>query len=131
MIFLELSLIYFKKLAMKYSIYLFLVSSGMIASTSLGFADPTEKNLDSSTSYNGNTASSSFTPLTTSDSNGTQYICTGDVCIMYAGTASSGTTNTALSTSCFQESLIKIYLYLDFLYFHVLRVLQGLRGMEQ
>ncbi|WP_262926597.1 polymorphic outer membrane protein middle domain-containing protein [Chlamydia gallinacea] len=89
---------------MKYSIYLFLVSSGMIASTSLGFADPTEKNLDSSTSYNGNTASSSFTPLTTSDSNGTQYICTGDVCIMYAGTASSGTTNTALSTSCFQES---------------------------
>ena len=104
MIFLELSLIYFKKLAMKYSIYLFLVSSGMIASTSLGFADPTKKNLDSSTSYNGNTASSSFTPLTTSDSNGTQYICTGDVCIMYAGTASSGTTNTALSTSCFQEN---------------------------
>nr|WP_276816070.1 polymorphic outer membrane protein middle domain-containing protein [Chlamydia gallinacea] len=89
---------------MKYSIYLFLVSSGMIASTSLGFADPTKKNLDSSTSYNGNTASSNFTPLTTSDSNGTQYICTGDVCIMYAGTASSGTTNTALSTSCFQES---------------------------
>ncbi|WP_420907846.1 polymorphic outer membrane protein middle domain-containing protein [Chlamydia gallinacea] len=87
---------------MKYSVYLFLVSSGMIASTSLGFTNPTEKNLDSSTSYNGNTASSGFSPLTTSNSNGTQYICTGDVCIMYAGTGSG--TNTALSSSCFKES---------------------------
>ena len=89
-------------MTMKYSVYLFLVSSGMIASTSLGFANPTEKNLDSSTSYNGNTASSAFNPLSTSDSNGTQYICTGDVCIMYAGTGSG--TNTALSSSCFKES---------------------------
>ena len=89
-------------MTMKYSVYLFLVSSGMIASTSLGFTNPTEKNLDSSTSYNGNTASSGFSPLTTSNSNGTQYICTGDVCIMYAGTGSG--TNTALSSSCFKES---------------------------
>lgn len=87
---------------MKNSIYWFLLSSGIVTSTSLGFANPVEKNLDSSMSYNGNNTQSAFNPQQNSESTGTQYNCTGDVCIMYAGTSSG--TNSPLSSSCFTEN---------------------------
>ncbi|BAE81497.1 polymorphic outer membrane protein G/9 family [Chlamydia felis Fe/C-56] len=82
---------------MKHPIYWFLVSSGLLASTSLSLATPVEVTLPSTDSYNGNnSASTPFTPKDTSDSTGTQYNCTGDVCIANADTNSK---------SCFSQSV--------------------------
>ncbi|BAE81495.1 outer membrane protein [Chlamydia felis Fe/C-56] len=84
---------------MKYPVYWFLVSSGLIASNTLSFAAAQQENLSSSDSYNGNTAgNATFTPKSTSNSDGTVYTCTGDVCIAYAGKT------TPLSGSCFSQS---------------------------
>ncbi|WP_431355876.1 hypothetical protein [Chlamydia gallinacea] len=83
---------------MKYSIYLFLVSSGIVGTSSLGFSAAVEKTLTSANSYDGNTTSSAFQTQDNSDSNGTNYTCMGDVCISYAGK------QTPLSNSCFNQS---------------------------
>ncbi|MEF9520295.1 Pmp family polymorphic membrane protein autotransporter adhesin, partial [Chlamydia sp. 26-15] len=82
---------------MKYPVYWFLISSGLIASNSLSFAAPAEVVLPSSDSYNGNnSANTPFSPKETSNADGTNYNCTGDVCI--------ANISTGLSKSCFTDS---------------------------
>ncbi|WP_276816203.1 autotransporter domain-containing protein [Chlamydia gallinacea] len=83
---------------MKHSIYWFLLSSGIVGTSSLGFSAAVEKTLTSANSYDGNTTSSAFQTQDNSDSNGTNYTCMGDVCISYAGK------QTPLSNSCFNQS---------------------------
>nr|WP_275667692.1 polymorphic outer membrane protein middle domain-containing protein [Chlamydia poikilotherma] len=84
---------------MKYPVYWFLISSGLIASTSLSFAQATEEKLTSADSFNGNTAgNNTFTPKETNHADGTNYTCEGDVCIANAGTP------TALTNSCFSQT---------------------------
>ncbi|MFJ1510081.1 polymorphic outer membrane protein middle domain-containing protein, partial [Chlamydia crocodili] len=81
---------------MKHPVYWFLISSGLIASTSLSFAQVTEEKLTSADSFNGNTAgNNTFTPKETSGPNGTNYTCEGDVCI-----ANTDTQN----KSCFSQT---------------------------
>ncbi|AFS25971.1 chlamydia polymorphic membrane family protein [Chlamydia psittaci WC] len=85
---------------MKHPVYWFLVSSSLLASTSLGFAQAQEETLTSADSYNGNTAGDQeFTPKETSAPQGTTYTCTGNICISYAGLSNSGLTN-----SCFTDT---------------------------
>ncbi|WP_348662694.1 autotransporter domain-containing protein [Chlamydia vaughanii] len=88
---------------MKHSVYWFLLSSGLVASTFSSFATPVEKNLDSSNSYNGNTTSDPFQPQSNSDATGTNYNCTGDICIAFAGTP------TALTESCFNQTAAELF----------------------
>ncbi|MEF9520107.1 chemotaxis protein [Chlamydia crocodili] len=84
---------------MKHPVYWFLISSGLMASTSLSFAAAKEETLNSSNSYNGNTAgNSTFTPKVSNDANGTIYNCEGDICIAYAGQGQP------LSNSCFSDT---------------------------
>ncbi|SYX08771.1 Polymorphic membrane protein F,chlamydial polymorphic outer membrane protein repeat,Autotransporter beta-domain [Chlamydia poikilotherma] len=83
---------------MKHPVYWFLISSGLIASTSLSFAQPTQATLGPSDSYNGNTANAEFSPKSTADTNGVIYSCNGDVSIAYAGKT------TPLTSSCFSDS---------------------------
>ncbi|WP_434602033.1 polymorphic outer membrane protein middle domain-containing protein [Chlamydia crocodili] len=81
---------------MKHPVYWFLISSGLIASTSLSFAAPKEETLNSSNSYNGNDGSNTtFNPKESSETNGMQYTCNGNVCIAYADTNSK---------SCFSQT---------------------------
>ncbi|EPJ27372.1 chlamydia polymorphic membrane middle domain protein, partial [Chlamydia psittaci 99DC5] len=84
---------------MKHPVYWFLISSSLFASSSLCFADADQKTLTSANSYNGNTNSEPFTPLTTENSSGTIYTCTGNICISYAGIGEGG-----LSSSCFTDT---------------------------
>ncbi|AFS24525.1 polymorphic outer membrane protein middle domain-containing protein [Chlamydia psittaci] len=84
---------------MKHPVYWFLISSSLLASNSLCFADAKEEILTSAHSYNGNTNSDPFTPLSTSNSNGIIYTCTGNICIAYAGLNDSG-----LTSSCFADT---------------------------
>ncbi|EPJ27762.1 autotransporter beta-domain protein, partial [Chlamydia psittaci] len=85
---------------MKHPVYWFLVSSSLLASTSLGFAQAQEETLTSADSYNGNTAGDQeFAPKVTSQSAGTTYTCTGNICIAYAGLGGEGLTN-----SCFTDT---------------------------
>ncbi|AAP05033.1 polymorphic outer membrane protein middle domain-containing protein [Chlamydia caviae] len=81
---------------MKHPVYWFLVSSGLLASTSLSFAATVQETLNSSDSYNGNTATSAFQTKETQA--GAEYTCEGNVCITYAGKG------TALTKSCFTET---------------------------
>ncbi|WP_348662692.1 autotransporter domain-containing protein [Chlamydia vaughanii] len=83
---------------MKHPVYWFLLSSGLVASTFSSFAAPAEKTLDSSNSYNGNTTTDPFTPDSNTDTNGTNYTCTGDICIAFAGKTA------ALTNSCFNQT---------------------------
>ncbi|WP_375793517.1 hypothetical protein O1W69_00025 [Chlamydia sp. 12-01] len=81
---------------MKHPVYWFLISSGLIASTSLSFAQADNKPLSSGDSFNGNTSgNNTFTPKETSNADGTTYTCEGDVCI-----ANANTTN----KSCFTDT---------------------------
>ncbi|SGW23031.1 polymorphic outer membrane protein G family protein [Chlamydia abortus] len=84
---------------MKHPVYWFLISSSLIVSNSLYSEEPDQKTLTSAHSYNGNTNSEPFNPLSTSNSNGTIYTCTGNICIAYAGLDGSG-----LSSSCFTDT---------------------------
>ncbi|WP_268811181.1 polymorphic outer membrane protein middle domain-containing protein [Chlamydia psittaci] len=85
---------------MKHPVYWFLVSSSVLASTSLGFAQAQEETLTSADSYNGNTAGGQeFTPKETSAPQGTTYTCTGNICIAYAGLGEDG-----LAKSCFTDT---------------------------
>ncbi|WP_262405953.1 polymorphic outer membrane protein middle domain-containing protein [Chlamydia abortus] len=84
---------------MKHPVYWFLISSSLIVSNSLYSDEPDQKTLTSAHSYNGNTNSEPFSPLSTSNSNGTIYTCTGNICIAYAGLSGSG-----LSNSCFTDT---------------------------
>ncbi|WP_041460212.1 polymorphic outer membrane protein middle domain-containing protein [Chlamydia psittaci] len=84
---------------MKHPVYWFLISSSLIASNSLCFAEADQKTLTPAHSYNGITNSKPFQPLSTSNSNGTIYTCTGNVCITYAGLGDTG-----LSSSCFADT---------------------------
>ncbi|WP_262405945.1 chemotaxis protein [Chlamydia abortus] len=84
---------------MKHPVYWFLISSSLFASSSLCFANADQKTLTSANSYNGNTNSEPFTPLTTENSSGTIYTCTGNICISYAGLGEEG-----LSSSCFSDA---------------------------
>ncbi|EPJ29143.1 chlamydia polymorphic membrane middle domain protein, partial [Chlamydia psittaci 99DC5] len=84
---------------MKHPVYWFLISSSLFASTSLGFAQAQEETLTSANSYNGNTNSKPFDPLSTSNEGGTTYKCTGNICIAYAGLGETG-----LSSSCFTDT---------------------------
>ncbi|AFS25750.1 chlamydia polymorphic membrane family protein [Chlamydia psittaci WC] len=81
---------------MKHPVYWFLMSSSLLASHSLGFAEEVQTTLTPSDSYNGNTASSEFEVKDTST--GVIYTCEGNVCISYAGKSSP------LKTSCFSET---------------------------
>ncbi|MEF9520297.1 hypothetical protein O6935_04835, partial [Chlamydia sp. 26-15] len=84
---------------MKHPVYWFLISSGLIASTSLSFAQVENQTLSSNDNFNGNTAGNDvFKPKETTGADGTNYICVGDVCIANAGTP------TALTTSCFSQT---------------------------
>ncbi|WP_375793514.1 autotransporter domain-containing protein [Chlamydia sp. 12-01] len=83
---------------MKHSVYWLLISSGLIASTSLSFATPEQETLNSDNSYNGNTSNNAFTTKTSSKAEGTVYTCTGDICIAYAGKG------TPLTNSCFTQT---------------------------
>ncbi|WP_284441589.1 autotransporter domain-containing protein [Chlamydia gallinacea] len=83
---------------MKHSIYWFLLSSGIVGTSSLGFSAAEEKTLTSANSYDGNTASAEFQTQDNTSSNGTNYTCMGDVCISYAGK------QTPLTNSCFNQS---------------------------
>ncbi|SYX09092.1 Polymorphic membrane protein F,chlamydial polymorphic outer membrane protein repeat,Autotransporter beta-domain [Chlamydia poikilotherma] len=80
---------------MKHPVYWFLISSGLIASTSLSLAQAVTEVLNSSDSYDGN---GTFTPKTTTHTTSTTYSCEGNVCIANAGDG------TALSSSCFTQS---------------------------
>ncbi|WP_407644854.1 polymorphic outer membrane protein middle domain-containing protein [Chlamydia crocodili] len=80
---------------MKHPVYWFLISSGLIASTSLSFAQGESQTLTPADSYNGN---GTFTPKTSSNSTSTTYTCEGNVCIANAGNSS------ALTSSCFTQS---------------------------
>ncbi|WP_375793515.1 autotransporter domain-containing protein [Chlamydia sp. 12-01] len=83
---------------MKYPVCWFL-SSGLIVSTSLCFSNATEVTLTSENSFNGNDGTNTtFTTRSTTNSGGTIYVCTGDICIAYAGKGS------ALTSSCFTET---------------------------
>ncbi|MDS0920190.1 polymorphic outer membrane protein middle domain-containing protein [Chlamydia psittaci] len=84
---------------MKHPVYWFLISSSLLASNSLGFAQAQEETLTSANSYNGNTNSKPFEPLSTSNEGGTTYKCTGNICISYAGLGGEGLTN-----SCFTDT---------------------------
>ncbi|AAP05366.1 autotransporter domain-containing protein [Chlamydia caviae] len=81
---------------MKHPVYWFLVSSGLLASTSSSFAAAVQETLNSSDSYNGNTTTTPFVPKETST--GAEYTCNGNVCITYAGKT------TPLTKSCFTET---------------------------
>ncbi|WP_434603373.1 autotransporter domain-containing protein [Chlamydia crocodili] len=82
---------------MKHPVYWFLISSGLIASTSMSLATPVEITLPSSDSYNGNNSpNATFTPKETANATGTKYICTGDVCI--------ANISTPQNKSCFSDS---------------------------
>ncbi|WP_284442446.1 autotransporter domain-containing protein [Chlamydia gallinacea] len=83
---------------MKHSIYWFLLSSGIVGTSSLGFSAAEEKTLTSANSYDGNTASAEFQTQNNTSPNGTNYTCMGDVCISYAGK------QTPLTNSCFNQS---------------------------
>ncbi|AEG86313.1 polymorphic outer membrane protein G family [Chlamydia psittaci 01DC11] len=72
------------------------MSSSLLASHSLGFAEEVQTTLTPSDSYNGNTASSEFEVKDTST--GVIYTCEGNVCISYAGKSSP------LKKSCFTET---------------------------
>ncbi len=85
-------------MTMKHSIYWFLLSSGIVGTSSLGFSAAEEKTLTSANSYDGNTASAEFQTQDNTSSNGTNYTCMGDVCISYAGK------QTPLTNSCFNQS---------------------------
>ncbi|WP_400142965.1 hypothetical protein [Chlamydia crocodili] len=81
---------------MKHPVYWFLISSGLIASTSLSFAQADNQTLSSNDSFNGNTAgNNTFQTKETTSVNGTNYTCTGDVCIANANTQSK---------SCFSQT---------------------------
>ncbi|MEF9497027.1 hypothetical protein O6937_02635, partial [Chlamydia sp. 04-14] len=80
---------------MKHPVYWFLISSGLMASTSLSFAQGESQTLTPADSYNGN---GTFTPKTSSNSTSTTYTCEGNVCIANAGNSS------ALTSSCFTQS---------------------------
>ncbi|MEF9519778.1 chemotaxis protein [Chlamydia crocodili] len=80
---------------MKYPVYWFLISSGLIASTSLSFAQGESQTLTPADSYNGN---GTFTPKTSSNSTSTTYTCEGNVCIANAGNP------TPLTGSCFSQT---------------------------
>ncbi|ATQ71658.1 autotransporter domain-containing protein [Chlamydia psittaci] len=85
---------------MKHPVYWFLISSSLLASNSLCFAEADQKTLTSADSYNGNTAGNqAFQPKVTSASQGTTYTCMGNVCISYAGLGEEG-----LSSSCFSDN---------------------------
>ncbi|CAG9046490.1 putative outer membrane protein pmp2 [Chlamydia abortus] len=85
---------------MKHPVYWFLISSSLLASNSLCFADAEQKTLTSADSYNGNTAGNqAFQPKVTSASQGTTYTCMGNVCISYAGLGGTG-----LANSCFSDA---------------------------
>ncbi|KPZ38357.1 membrane protein, partial [Chlamydia psittaci NJ1] len=84
---------------MKHPVYWFLISSSLLVSNSLCSEEADQKTLTSANSYNGNTNSEPFSPLSTSNSNGTVYTCTGNICIAYAGSSDS-----ALSSSCFTDT---------------------------
>ncbi len=60
---------------MKHPVYWFLISSSLLASNSLSFAQAKEETLTSSDSYNGNTASEEFRAKETST--GAMYTCEG------------------------------------------------------
>ncbi|BAE81494.1 polymorphic outer membrane protein [Chlamydia felis Fe/C-56] len=81
---------------MKHPVYWFLVSSGLLASTSLSFAQAVKENLNPSHSYDGNTTTGAF--QTKETSTGAEYTCEGNVCITYAGKG------TALTKSCFSDT---------------------------
>ncbi|QVE48833.1 autotransporter outer membrane beta-barrel domain-containing protein [Chlamydia crocodili] len=84
---------------MKHPVYWFLISSGLIASTSLSFAQVENQTLSSNDSFNGNTAGNDvFKPKETTGADGTNYTCEGDVCITNAGNP------TALTSSCFSQT---------------------------
>ncbi|WP_348662696.1 autotransporter domain-containing protein [Chlamydia vaughanii] len=83
---------------MKHSVYWFLLSSGLIASSSLGFTAPVEETLNASNSYDGNNATAEFQPQEKTDATGTNYTCSGDISIAYAGKT------TPLTTSCFSQT---------------------------
>ncbi|WP_349821455.1 chemotaxis protein [Chlamydia abortus] len=85
---------------MKHPVYWFLISSSLLASNSLCFADAEQKTLTSADSYNGNTAGNqAFQPKVTTASQGTTYTCMGNVCISYAGLGGTG-----LANSCFSDA---------------------------
>ncbi|WP_348663838.1 polymorphic outer membrane protein middle domain-containing protein [Chlamydia vaughanii] len=83
---------------MKRPVYWLLIPSGLLTSTPLILAAPTEQFLSSSDSYNGNTATTPFTPKSTSDAAGTQYTCLDNISISYAGK------DTPLVASCFTQT---------------------------
>ncbi|BAE81152.1 polymorphic outer membrane protein [Chlamydia felis Fe/C-56] len=84
---------------MKHPVYWFLISSGLITSTTLSFAQAENQTLSPSDSYDGNAAgNTAFKPKTSSNANGTTYTCIGDVCIAYAGASQ------ALTESCFSQT---------------------------
>ncbi|WP_349822579.1 chemotaxis protein [Chlamydia abortus] len=85
---------------MKHPVYWFLISSSLFASSSLCFAEAEQKTLTSADSYNGLTAGDKeFQPKETTQSAGTTYTCTGNICIAYAGLGEEG-----LSKSCFTDT---------------------------
>ncbi|WP_234831394.1 chemotaxis protein [Chlamydia psittaci] len=85
---------------MKHPVYWFLISSSLLASNSLCFAEADQKTLTSADSYNGNTAGNQkFEPKVTTASQGTTYTCMGNVCISYAGLGETG-----LANSCFSDA---------------------------
>ncbi|WP_086430355.1 polymorphic outer membrane protein middle domain-containing protein, partial [Chlamydia abortus] len=81
---------------MKHPVYWFLISSSLLASNSLSFAQVTNETLTSSDSYNGNVTSDEFEVKETTS--GAIYTCEGNVCISYAGKDSP------LNKSCFSET---------------------------
>ncbi len=83
---------------MKHPVYWFLLSSGLVASTYASFAAVDEKTLTSADSYDGNTAAAAFTTQDNTSTDGTNYTCTGDICIAFAGKGA------ALTNSCFNQS---------------------------
>ncbi|EPJ25018.1 polymorphic outer membrane protein, partial [Chlamydia psittaci 09DC77] len=84
---------------MKHPVYWFLISSSLLVSNSLCSEEADQKTLTSANSYNGNTNSEPFRPLSTSNGNGTIYTCTGNICIAYAGLGDTG-----LAKSCFTDT---------------------------
>lgn len=84
---------------MKRPVYWFLITSGLAASVS-GLAAMQQETLSPTDSYNGAVnGSTPFTPKTPSSADGTNYNCTGNVCI-----SNAGTNGTALTSSCFNTA---------------------------
>ncbi|WP_348662700.1 autotransporter domain-containing protein [Chlamydia vaughanii] len=83
---------------MKHPVYWLLLSSGLVASTYASFAAVDEKTLTSADSYDGNTTTTEFVTQENTEAGGTNYTCTGDICIAFAGKT------TPLAKSCFGQT---------------------------